>query len=83
MDLVSIVRRYQGYDRGTRGFGRERSLSDYAAILGVHESNLSRFYAGQVQAPWAIVRGLLRFAPEACAEVCHFLSSDLPISNHE
>lgn len=79
MDLAAIVKRYQTYDRETGGFTATRSLRGYARLLGLTHSQLSRFYSGQIDAPWHVLRALLRVFPEATYEVVDWLKSDRPV----
>jgi len=74
--LIELVRRYQYTDPVTGAFVGVMENQDYARLLGVHPSQLSRFYNGQVERPWAIVRSFLRRYPQAATEVASALADD-------
>jgi len=69
MNFRELVRRYQFYNPATGTFDANRNSQDYAAILGVHPSQLSRFYAGQTRDSSAILRGFLQAFPHIATEV--------------
>ena len=51
----------------------------FAEILGVHESYLSKVYAGQIPVGAILVRGLARAFPELQEGLALFLLGDLHI----
>ncbi len=59
MDQVSLLRRYQG----------ERTNREYAKLLGVHESYLSKCYSGEQPVGMKALRGLVRAFPASVTEV--------------
>lgn len=69
MNLVELVRRYQGYDPITGAFGLTRTNDAYAAQLGIHPSNLTRLYRGTVDSSPTVIRALLRTFPQAANEI--------------
>lgn len=68
-DLIALVRRHQDINPLTGRFEGIRTADQYAEVLGVHPSQLSRFYAGKFYKPWPIIRGFMRVFPEAAPEV--------------
>lgn len=63
-DFLALVRLYQA----------GRTDKDYAAALGVSQPYLSKFYAGQVGRPWALLIGFLAAYPDACPVMCRILA---------
>jgi hypothetical protein len=72
-EVIEYVRRYQAYDPDTGEFTARRSITEYAELLGVDQTNLSRFYRAQRRRPWRIVVGLLKAFPETAPEVSRIL----------
>ena len=70
MDFRELVRHYQSYDPASGLFDVRRMDKEYAALLGVHPTQLSRFYAGHVRDGRSILRAFLRTFPQAAREVC-------------
>jgi hypothetical protein len=69
MDRVALLQRWQTYNPATGQFDQPRTNRAFAALIGVHESYLSRAYAGlQPVGEKALVR-LARTFPLAREEV--------------
>lgn len=68
MDFINLVRKYQWCDPATGTFTVRRTAEQYADLLSVHPSQLSRFYAGAFQKPWPILRSFLIVFPFAAGE---------------
>lgn len=79
MDMVALLRRYQAYDPATGRFDKARTNREYAALLGVHESYLSRLYNGERPVKLGAVRGFSRAFPHAS----HELFAALTAPDHE
>ncbi len=65
MDLVALLKKYQAFNPETGEFDEPRTNRDYARLLGVHESSLSRAYDGLQPVNLRMVQGLLQTFPEA------------------
>jgi hypothetical protein len=69
MDFRSLVRHYQTYNPDTGEFDTTRMDKEYADMLGIHPSQLSRLLGGHVHMSPALIRAFLRTFPQAAAEV--------------
>ena len=68
--LTSVLRRYQKYDPATGQFDSERSLRQYAAMLGVNHATLSELYNLEDREPSTMVlQALSRLFPAAAQEI--------------
>lgn len=70
MQIVDILKHYQG----------DRSLREYAEVLGIGVSTLSQVYGGQRNAGNVVIRAFLRVFPEAAAEITAALAAPAPDS---
>ncbi len=59
MDIVQIIRKYQG----------DMTQQQYADALGVGQSTLSMLYSGQRKPGMEVIRALVRAFPHAVKEV--------------
>lgn len=74
--LTDILRRYQRYNPETGVFDQERSLRNYALLLGVNVSTLSLLFSGQVAEPSrATLQALARTFPAAVTEIAEALQA--------
>lgn len=76
MNLVDLVRRYQSFDPDSGQFDRHRTAEQYAALLGVSASVLSRFYTGQRPTGATVLRAFLRRFPQAAREVAAAIAAE-------
>ena len=65
MTFREIVLHWQHYDPATGRFDLARQQQEYALLLGVHPSLVSRVALGQLPFSRAIARGLTRAFPAA------------------
>ncbi len=63
MDRLSLLRKYQG----------DRTNREYAKLLGVHESYLSKCYSGEQPVGMKALDGLARAFPEAREDIVKVL----------
>lgn len=81
MDMrLDILKRYQRYDPVTGTFTATRSNREYAALLGIHESYLSKVYDEKAPIPvgWKALIGLARAFPAAGEEIGKTLATPVP-----
>jgi hypothetical protein len=83
MGLRDLVERYRSFDPATGEFTAERGLREYAAMLGVHPSMLSRFLNKGIRDSRVVLDAFLRTFPQATQEVgsallAGALSADAP-----
>lgn len=74
MDRVEFLKRWQSYNPVTGTFDAPRTNRDYADLLGIHESYLSKCYSGFVPVGLKALAGLARAFPEAAGEVGNILT---------
>ena len=68
--LTGVLRRYQRYDPVTGRFDAERSLRQYAAMLGINHATLSELYRLPNRKPSTmVVEALISLFPTAAADV--------------
>lgn len=75
MDLVELLERYQRYNPETGDFDRLRTNREYAEIIGVHESYLSRCYDRKQPVNLRAMRGLASAFPAAATEITAALAA--------
>ncbi len=63
MDRVALLRKYQG----------DRTNREYARLLGVHESYLSKCYSGEQPVGMKALDGLARAFPEVREDIVKVL----------
>ncbi len=73
MDIVSVLRRYQTFDPQRGDFGAQRSMRQYAALLGTSAATLSRCYSGDQGVSLDLVQALMRVFPTAELEITQAL----------
>jgi transcriptional regulator with XRE-family HTH domain len=69
MDRLSLLRKYQDRNFDGSPLPEIRTNRDYAAILGVHESQLSRYYSGEQPVSMKALQGLATAFPPSRPEV--------------
>lgn len=69
MDALALLRKYQELETDGSPLGRVRTNREYAVLLGIHESQLSRCFDGQQGVGPKVLRGLRRAFPSSAAEV--------------
>jgi len=69
MTFREIVLRYQNYDPSTGRFDLAREQQEYARMLGVHQSLVSRVRLGHLPFSRRIARGLADAFPAARADL--------------
>lgn len=69
MDRVELLRKYQHRDTAGGDTPTPRTAREYAALLGVHESYLSRCFDGKQPVGMKALNGLRRAFPEATGEI--------------
>lgn len=72
---VAVLKRWQSYNPATGAFDLARTNREYADVLGVHESSLSKIYAGQTPAGLKPLVGLARAFPEAAPELARAMAT--------
>lgn len=75
-DRIALIRRYQSYNPATRRFDLERTQDEYAALLGLSQSYLSRLYSGERRMAGKAVIALLQRFPEAAEQIAHAVSRE-------
>lgn len=75
MDRVELLKRWQPYNPATGQFDRPRTNREYADLLGIHESYLSKAYAGLHPVGLKALAGLAQAFPAAAGEVGSVLAS--------
>lgn len=68
MDRVKLLKRWQTYNPQTGTFDVERTNREYANLLGMHESQLSKVYSGASAVGMKLLVGLARAFPAAATE---------------
>jgi len=72
--LTDILRRYQRYNPATGAFDQERSLRNYAQVIGVNVSTLSLLFSGiQSEPSRATLQSLVRTFPAAADDIAEAL----------
>jgi hypothetical protein len=66
-DVVELLKSLQG----------DRTNVEFALLLGVHNSYLSKVYAGEIPVGKKLVQGLIRLCPEMRIALALFLAGDL------
>lgn len=69
MSKVALLIKYQMFDPETGEFNYPRTNRDYADLLGVHESTLSKFYTGKEPVGIKALEGLAHAFPQAWPEL--------------
>jgi hypothetical protein len=69
MGFVSLVRRYKRLNTATGAFDMERTDKEFAHMLGLHPTQISRFFAGHVRDSGAVLRAFVRTFPQAAPEI--------------
>lgn len=69
MDAIGLLRKYQAIDFDGTELTEARTNRDFAALIGVHESNLSRYYDGKQPVGMKALRGLRRAFPQSAREI--------------
>jgi hypothetical protein len=71
VNFRELLLRYQYYDPATGRFDLVRSKTDYATLLGVHPSLLTRVIHGQQDISLKLAHGLARAFPELTPELAN------------
>ncbi len=69
MNPVDLLRKYRELDRDGAPLPEPRTAREFAALLGIHESYLSRCYDGKQPVGMKALRGLRDAFPQATGEV--------------
>ena len=82
MDRVELLQRYQAFDPASRTFTMPRTNREFARLLGVHESYLSKGYDRQHPIGVKALEGLRRAFPQEAITITElFFSSDSQTSS--
>lgn len=73
--LAQVLQRYQRYDALTNAFTSERSVVEYAELLGVDHSSLYLIYTGKRQPGMKVLHSLVRLFPSAATEIAAALQA--------
>lgn len=74
MDRVELLKRYQAFNPLTRRFDLHRTNREYAELLGIHESYLSKCYDYKHPVGLKALEGLARAFPQAASEIAFSLA---------
>lgn len=74
--LTTLLRDYRDYDPATGEHDRQRSLREYARLLGISHPHLIQVLSGQREPGGKIIRGLLRAFPSKAAEISHAVAAE-------
>jgi transcriptional regulator with XRE-family HTH domain len=78
MDAVDLLRKYQALAPDGSPLLKPRTAREFAALLGIHESQLSRYFSGQQQVGFPAMQGLSRAFPRAAAEIVGIILAGPP-----
>ena len=78
MSFVDVVKKYQACDPATGRFEVVRNNEQYARLLGVHPSHLTRLYRGSQPRSYVVARGIARVFPQAAQELMATLLASTP-----
>jgi hypothetical protein len=71
---VVLLRRWQAYNPASGQFDMTRTNRDYAELLGIHESSLSKIYAGLAPVGLKPLAGLAHAFPQAAPELARMMT---------
>jgi hypothetical protein len=69
MEPVAVLKRWQSFNPASQSFDLTRTNREYAELIGIHESYLSKCYAGIQPVGLKAFAGLARLFPQAATEV--------------
>ncbi len=69
MNRVDLLKHYQAYDPLSGMLGQPRTNREYAALLGIHESYLSKAYDGLHPVGIKALEGLRRAFPQEASRI--------------
>jgi hypothetical protein len=76
MDRVALLQRYQSFNPATGEFDLSRTNRDFARLIGVHESYLSKGYDRQHPIGVKALEGLRRAFPQEAATITELFFAD-------
>lgn len=77
MNRLALIKKYQSYNPITGQFDQSRTNRDYANLLGIHESYLSKAYAGLHPIGMKALVGLMRAFPAAVNEMAQAMLAEM------
>lgn len=77
MEAVELLRKYQGRSTDGSLLPEPRTAREFATMIGVHESYLSKCFDGSIPVGMKALRGLRRAFPSSIGEVTALILASL------